>query len=415
MNVTTAIHLDARRMKADNTYPLKLRVTYRRERKYYKIGMDLSLDNWEKLNAPKPRGDLKDMKIKTTLILEKADKVIGEMEEFSFYKFEKEFFKIPKAVQNVKTAFEERVDELESEGRISTASSYRTAMNSLLEFKNSLKFWDITPEFLQDYENWLLKRGNSLTTVGIYVRSLRTLINTAIEDGNLKREFYPFGKRKYQIPNGYNIKKALEMDDIAKIYNYKAIEGSQEHKAKDFWLFRYLANGMNMKDICRLKYENIQEGRIIFLRAKTERTKKSNLKPIVVILTDELQHIIDTWGNKEKVSNNFVFPILMEDITPKKERDLVQLFTKTTNKWINRIAQNTGINKAVTTYSARHSYCTILKNSGVPTEFIRDSVGHGSIDVTENYFDKYPDEIKRIYTSKLLPFKYSAILKNIAG
>jgi integrase/recombinase XerD len=131
-------------------------------------------------------------------------------------------------------------------------------------------------------------------------------------------------------------------------------------------------------------------------------------------MTDELQTIIDKWGGQDKSSNNFIFPILFNGVSPKQERDLVQLFTKTTNKWISRIAEDAGISKKVTTYAARHSYCTILKNSGAPTEFIRDSVGHGSIDVTENYFDKYPDDIKRKYAATLLPFKKQTMLKKIA-
>jgi integrase len=415
MNITTAIHLDTRRIKANNVFPVKLRVTYLRERRYYSLGIDLSKDDWGKLNSPKPRGELKEAKIKTALLIEKADKVIKEMDDFSFHKFEKEFFKIPKNTQSIKASFEGYISRLEKDGRISTASSYQSAINSLLEFKGNLKFWDITPNFLQDYENWMLKKGSSLTTVGIYLRSLRTLINNAIEDGSLKREFYPFGKRKYQIPNGHNIKKALEMEDISKIYHYEALQGSPGEKAKDIWIFSYLANGMNIKDICRLKYDNIHNDKIIFVRSKTERTKRVNPKPIVVILTDELQAIINKWGNSDKTSGNYIFPILFSGVTPKRERDLIQLFTKTTNKWIGRIASEIGINKKVTTYAARHSYCTILKNSGAPTEFIRDSVGHGSIDVTENYFDKYPDEIKRKYAATLLPFKKDTIIRRIAG
>jgi integrase len=414
MKITTATHLDTRRVKENDVYPVKLRVTYLRQRKYYNLDIDLSKENWEKINSAKPRGELKETKIKLALILEKADKVIKDMEDFSFHKFEKDFFKIPKNTQSIKASFEEYISRLEKDGRISTASSYQTALNSLLEFKSNLKFWDITSDFLQDYENWMLKKGCSITTVGIYLRSLRTLINNAIEDGGLKREFYPFGKRKYQIPNGHNVKKALEIEDILKIYNYDTLKGSPEERAKDFWFFSYLANGMNIKDICRLKYSNIQGDKMVFIRSKTERTKRANQKPIVVILTDELNAIIEKWGNENKPPESYIFSILFEGITPKRERELVQLFTKTTNKWIGRIAKDVGISKKVTTYSARHSYCTILKNYGAPTEFISDSVGHGSGDVTQNYFDKYTDEIKRKWASALLPIKSPALVIDIA-
>jgi integrase/recombinase XerD len=48
----------------------------------------------------------------------------------------------------------------------------------------------------------MLAQDYSKTTVGIYVRQLRTLFNEAIELCIIKREKYPFGRRKYQPPTG---------------------------------------------------------------------------------------------------------------------------------------------------------------------------------------------------------------------
>ena len=90
-----------------------------------------------------------------------------------------------------------------------------------------------------------------------------------------KEKCYPFGKRRYQIPTSRNIKKALKLQDVAKIYHY-APECEQESRAKDFWLFSYLANGINPKDIASLKYRNIEGEYLIFERAKTENTTRSN-------------------------------------------------------------------------------------------------------------------------------------------
>jgi hypothetical protein len=71
----------------------------------------------------------------------------------------------------------------------------------------------------------------------------------------MKREkCYPFGKRKYRIPSSKNIKKALELDDIQKIYFYESEpELLGEQQARDYWLFSYFGNGMNPKDIANLK------------------------------------------------------------------------------------------------------------------------------------------------------------------
>jgi integrase/recombinase XerD len=86
-------------------------------------------------------------------------------------------------------------------------------------------------EFLKDYENWMLRRGRSITTVGIHMRTLRAVFNEAIYQEVISKEFYPFGKRRYQIPVGRNIKKALPLSDIGKIYNYQ-LQTNTEGEAK---------------------------------------------------------------------------------------------------------------------------------------------------------------------------------------
>lgn len=61
-----------------------------------------------------------------------------------------------------------------------------------------------------------------ITTVGIYLRPLRSIFNDAIEMGLVPRENYPFGEKKYQIPTGVNIKKTLPTEEIGKFYNHQS-------------------------------------------------------------------------------------------------------------------------------------------------------------------------------------------------
>lgn len=55
--------LDQRRQKQDGTYPVKLRVTYQRQQRYYSTGINLTGEQWAKVNSLKPREDfIKDTK-----------------------------------------------------------------------------------------------------------------------------------------------------------------------------------------------------------------------------------------------------------------------------------------------------------------------------------------------------------------
>ena len=84
VNVTTAMVLDTRRSKKDGTFPVKLRVTFERSQKYYATGVSLTKDDYEKLISPKPRGELKDIKLFLNSIEEKAIDTINSIEDFSF-------------------------------------------------------------------------------------------------------------------------------------------------------------------------------------------------------------------------------------------------------------------------------------------------------------------------------------------
>ncbi len=69
---------------------------------------------------------------------------------------------------------------LREDGRIGTAVSYECAQSSLNKFMPDAKYADITPDFLREYERWMLSNGKSITSVGIYLRAVRALFNNAL-------------------------------------------------------------------------------------------------------------------------------------------------------------------------------------------------------------------------------------------
>jgi len=195
----------------------------------------------------------------------------------------------------------------------------------------------------------------------------------------------------------------LENADISKIYNYQP-ECEQEAKAKDYWLFSYLANGINCKDIAFLKYRNIEGEYIVFERAKTENSTRSNPRSISFFISEDIRRIIDTWGNPNKSPSNYIFPILEHNITPLRQYELIELFIRSINDWMEKIRVKLKIERRVSTYVARHTFSTVMKRSGVSTEFIQEALGHTDIRTTENYLDSFEKEIKKEYATRLLAF-----------
>jgi integrase/recombinase XerD len=63
--------------------------------------------------------------------------------------------------------------------------------------------------------------GLSTSTVGIYMRNLRTIYNQAIEKKLVPQELYLFGKNNYSPPSSKKAKKSLTIDEIGKIFSYE--------------------------------------------------------------------------------------------------------------------------------------------------------------------------------------------------
>jgi integrase/recombinase XerD len=408
MDPKTSIILDTRRALLDGTYPIKLRVTFNRTQKYFPTQFNATEADFEKYMARVPKGKDKQIRMALDSIEQKATSVIAELELFDYNLFQRKFYKNEQLRVDVYAYFDLAISEYKQNGQIGTASNYTCSKNSLKTFKDKLAFWEITPEFLRGYEKKLLADEKSISTVGIYLRPLKAIINRAIEDGTLPKDYnYPFGSKtalKYQIPTSKNIKKALEMNEVKALFDYQAERNSWEERALDFWKFSYMANGMNMKDISLLKRRDIKDGFIEFIRAKTANTNRT-VTPIKVYLTDELKAIIRKQGKKNRGPNTLIFPIIRQIDTLERQLADLKQFIKMVNRYTRRVALKIGIDKDCTTYTARHSTATILKRSGADIQQISEALGHASISTTKAYLGSFEDGSKKEMAKLLTAFK----------
>ncbi len=403
----TQIYLDTRYKSKKNLYPVKLRVTFNRKQKYYNTTFNYSKKEFLDIMSPNCNQTNKRKQSKLTDIQSVAIKIIDKLPDFTFERFEK-MFKSPNGDPIINTFYESYIKKLISNDQISTANTYKVSLNSLLKFKNieKIKFTDIDVDFLKKYEKWQISKGNSISTVGVHLRPLRTIFNIAIEDNILGEVYYPFKKNKYQIPKALNKKRAFSIDDIKKILFFESEIGSNIDRAKDIWTFSYLCNGMNMKDIFNLKYKNIdfKLKKIQFIRAKTANTHRQNITPIIIPLLNETLSIINKWGNYPQNTESYVFPVLEEGLSPEKQVSRIKQATKVINKYLDIIGKQLHLNIKLTTYTARHSYSTVQKRKGTSIEYISESLGHTSISTTQLYLDSFEDETRLEAAKKLLEF-----------
>ena len=423
MKATAYLILATRHKKKSGKFPVKIRVVYHGDPKDFKTGIDLTEEEYKNSTVDRPKAAYKEINIKLNAIKTKAQTALQSTGIFSFDKFENTFYSTTKSASNIWPFYEEYIKILNDDGRLKTRDSYRSSMNSLKTFKSSLGFYDITADFLKRYEKWMLLmgnsnnkvsygnlktkviKGNSKTTVGIYTRNLRSIYNYGISEQVIKKdENYPFGSRKFVIPGGSNKKKALTQNEVALIYKYEAVPYSAEDKARDFWMFSYLCNGINFKDIALLKVKRIEGDMLRFVRAKTENSTREDEVIISCFINEIIRGIINKWQAGSNLKEEYLFNILESGDGLENQMKKIGQFIKNTNKYMKRISSKLGLEKNVTTYYGRHSAATIMKKSGANIEQIREALGHLSSSTTQKYLDSFDDESKRELSKSLSNF-----------
>ncbi len=407
---------DFTHMLSANVAPIRLRITHKRKRRYWTLNdldgepmktdlgsnkefQDFRIKNQKSRNLKEYKAYLSDIEASARNIVKN---ILRENGEFTFDAFKEKWT----GKSNIKegdliSSLEEYAQILRKEGRIGTANTYVTAAKSIAKYcrKDELSVKSITVKWLREYEKWMLnKLKNSITTVGIYLRCVRKIINDEIAAGRLPIQSYPFGSRGYKIPESNNIKKSLTKEQVLSILNYQCSAPPEEY-FRDLWVFSYLSNGMNPKDMLKLKYNAVKDDSIVYIR---EKTRASHPKEIYVVLHPQIAKIIKKWGNEDQHPDNYVFPILKDAMSPEAEYRRVKQTVKTINKYMKRIGKALEIEKPITTYTARHAFATVLKLNGESDEVIRELMGHSTVQQTQRYLGSFDTETKKRIANNLL-------------
>lgn len=371
----------------EGTYPVFLRITKDRKTKYFNTIFKSSEREWDaqagcftKNKANYIQNNRLLLKIKERALKVYADLEM-EKEYFDLEDFSKRFrVDSNPASDYVFPFWEEIISEMKLAGRMGNAHMYEETMKSVKQFcaSEKLKFQDITNAFLNKYEAWLRSRGGTGGGISIKQRTIRALYNKAIERDLIKEINHPFKTYKISKLKGQGIKKALDFDQVTKIINFDASKYPHLADARNYFVFSFYTRGMNFMDMMILKWEDIDMTTISYVRNKTKGR-------FVITILPPVQDILDYY-KQYALPTQYVFPILLKDgLTPlqidhRKKKTLAQY-----NRELKEIARICDIDKPLSSYVARHSFANCLRQKGVATDVIGESLGHKDLNTTRVY------------------------------
>jgi site-specific recombinase XerD len=392
INVKTIL----RKKKLSNgNYPICLRITKDRKSKYFKTLFDASENEWDS-NAGK-FNKRNENYIQNNRLLHKfqdrALRFIGELkierEDFTLEDFEKRYRVDSNPVNsNVFLFWEEIIGEMIEAGRTGNARANRDTYNSLKMFNRStnLTFKQLIPTYLNKYEVFLRSRGGTDGGIGVRMRAIRALYNFAINRNIIKLDFYPFKVYKLSKLKGKGAKRALSFDEVQRIVKMNITDYPTLSNTRNYFVFSFYTRGMNFTDMMKLEWNDIKGGRIFYTRSKT----KGNF---ILKVLPPVQEILDYYQENSR-GTKYVFPLLLkESMTPTQIENRKSKTLKKYNKDLKEIARICEIDKNISSYVARHSFANCLKQKGVATDIISESMGHQNLAITQAYLKELDSSV----------------------
>lgn len=396
----------------EGLYPIVLRITKDRKSKIITLGMECLLKDWDEKEGQFKRSS-PNFLVRNRVILTLKQKALSIVDsfaldevDFTLNQFEVKFRGIEANKTTVLEFWEDKIKDLNISGRTGNARAYNDTKNSFFRFctNKKLLFKEIDVTLLEKYETFLRSTGSTDGGIGVRMRELRALYNDAIRKGVVNEKYYPFANYKVSKLKSNSFKRALSRDEIKSIENLDVLQYPNLLEAKHIFLFSYYTRGMNFYDIMKLKWDNVVDNRIVYTRSKTKGK-------FVVKILEPVRQILDYYRGLES-GTNYVFPILLsEKLTPLQIENRKSKKLKKFNKDLKRIAEILGLKKTITSYVARHSFATNLKELGVSTDVISQSMGHHNIAITTAYLKDFEDDIIDDANEKLLQEPIEVIVK----
>lgn len=384
-----------KRKLSTGKYPIYLRITKERKSIFFRTPYTSLEKEWDSKQGKFNKHAMNFLNKNRLLLkfIDQATNVVTDLQqERGYYTL----YDIEKALRigsnpmsgSVFDFWDEIISEMEKAGRTGNARINRDTSKSFKKYnKNKVLYFDmVTPVYLEKYEAYLRSRNGTDGGISVQMRTFRALFNTAIRRGLIKQDIYPFKIYKISKLKGKGLKKALSLDDVHKIIKLDLSGHPRLINARNYFVFSFYTRGMNFADMMKLQWKNVIDDRIYYTRSKTRTNFQIKILPPV-------QEILNYYRNM--ISNtSYVFPILLRDeMTPAQLENRKKKTLKQYNKDLKEVAALCGINKSVSSYVARHSYANSLKQKGISTDIISESMGHQNIAITQAYLKELDNSL----------------------
>lgn len=256
--------------------------------------------------------------------------------------------------------------------RDSTRNNLHTTLSLLKSFSPDLTLKQMDYKTLLSFEQFLKNKKLGVNTIAKHLRHLRTILNEAIRQGLISKEYSPFTEYKIKTAESHHTYLLPEELEKLEQINLSRKKEALRHSLDAFLFCCY--TGLRYSDFIRMEQENfIQTNNGLWMVFKSQKTGTVTQIP--------LSHLFQ--GKAVRLLSHY--PNLKEFFRIKPNASV--------NKELIRIGKLAGIEKHFSFHTARHTNATLLLYKGVQLATVQKLLGHRDIKTTQVYGEILPQTI----------------------
>lgn len=401
-----------KRPDAAGDMPINADITFSGKRIFYFTGCKIAESQWNTASQQVRRNNFNSAGVSANDINARLGKIRTAVDEVFSALAHQDIVPTPKSIREALRArldeekatrytvaeyYQMLIDEREEERKSSpstakwskpTVTKHKTLLRHLNDFKRKVYFEDITVEFLEKFEEFLISKGLTNGYVRQAMKSMKGFFNWATKKGyNPNKAYQGFSAQfrdETKTESGVNT-FALTEEELEAIKSFQTTSPAID-RTRDLFLFTCYT-GMRYCDASNLRWSNIVDGMIDFVAQKTHQH-------ITIPINRFIQSLFDKYASDNP--EDYVFPHISNQKYNEQLKVVGQLAGMTGDWKHVRQVGNKVIEEVVPKYTmlsshaGRRTFTTRALDLGMDSSMIRAVTGHTTSKMMENYvkFDK---------------------------
>lgn len=279
--------------------------------------------------------------------------------------FEQELHKIDISTEDFPTWIAKEIQNLKGARNNGTITTYDQMLTWLKKYDDQFLPEELTPEFVRNFEDYMIKKGLNLNTRSKHLKNLKVFSRIYWKNNNALHKC-PF--QEFKIKKGKGNIVFLDKEELKSlndVYDKNLLKSKPlHHIVLRMFLFSVYVCGMRISDIMQIGEKNIYKNIIKFKPVKTEHLNKE----ISFELTKRAIKIIND---------------IRKD--GRKARFFDEINEDTARKYLKEIADMCGIRKNLSMHVARHTFATNYYRGTKDIVSLRAFLGHSKVETTMIY------------------------------